>query len=57
MEANELKTAPAVPPMTLSDAIGHMKAQGGTLSATVTVTRKETGATETHQLIFTPTKD
>lgn len=57
MEQNDVKVSPDERQMTVADAIGQMQGQGGVLSATVTITRKETGATETHQLIFTPAKE
>lgn len=42
---------------TLEQVINRMQAQGGTLTATVTVTRAATGKTETHTLVMTPAKE
>ena len=56
MEENEMKSQPAEP-LTLEQALNRMQAQGGTLTATVTVTRAATGTTETHTLMMTPVKE
>ena len=52
-EPNEVKSQP----VTIEQALSRMQAQGGTLTATVTVTRADTGKTETHTLVMTPVKE
>jgi len=39
---------------TLSDAVNRLAAGEGQMRATIHITRKATGVTETHDLIFTP---
>lgn len=56
-EPNEVKSEPAAQPVTIHEALSRMQAHGGTLTATVTVTRAATGKTETHTLVMTPVKE
>lgn len=41
----------------LASALAQMQAQGGTLTAEITVTRAGTGAVEKHTLVLTQSKE
>lgn len=56
MEENELKseTSKQTP---LEEAVSRMQSQGGTLTAKVSVTRKDSGKVEDYTLVMTPAKE